>query len=228
VSAARRRSPQSSALRARCAVASFALLAMGAGQGTGGRFHSIAARVAPECGGVFDRSGVSPEWRHNQEGRRWPPGAPLTWSLEGISATLGEEQAREALRRVFDKWAAASHLQFEELRGGVGAIRIAFVRGRHDAAWPGDDRAFDDSGEVAAHSFYPPDGIVHFNDSVRWGPVEDGDRHDFETFALHEVGHALGLDHAATGGAIMRARPHEGQHELSDDDRAGIAALYSR
>jgi len=188
--------------------------------------RKMFTQPSPECGGVFDRAGRDVSCQHNDGGRRWPPRSRVSWALVHASSTLDEESTRRALRSVFAAWSAASGLQFTEVKEEKADVRVAFVRGNHEREWPGDGRAFDDNGREAAHSFYPPQGIVHFNDAIAWGPKEESRRHDFETFALHEIGHAIGLAHSSTGGSIMRSSPREGQHTLSDDDRAGVEALY--
>lgn len=52
---------------------------------------------------------------------------------------------------------------------------------------------------------------------------------NFYWVALHEFGHALGLDHSNADGAIMFPW-YEGYKgydvDLSDDDKRGIQALY--
>ncbi|MCH2109548.1 MAG: matrixin family metalloprotease [Polyangiaceae bacterium] len=52
--------------------------------------------------------------------------------------------------------------------------------------------------------------------------------YDLLTVVLHEMGHALGLDHSQVSGSVMQARsgPGELRHQLHPDDRAGVCALY--
>jgi len=69
-------------------------------------------------------------------------------------------------------------------------------------------------------------GIV-FKNTVNWN-VFSGDSFgetDFRRVAVHELGHAMGLDHESTLAAIMQ--PSVGSIELPQaDDIAGIASLY--
>lgn len=68
---------------------------------------------------------------------------------------------------------------------------------------------------------------IIFNSSYDWD-IYDGSprsRIDFRRVALHEFGHALGLDHSDVTPSIMA--PNYGQlHALQQDDIAGANALY--
>ena len=77
----------------------------------------------------------------------------------------------------------------------------------------------------------PIAGDIFFNDNFLWefgnglGPAA----YDFELLAVHEIGHALGLDHSTTENAVMR--PFFSASDVfvgfHPDDVAGINSLYA-
>jgi hypothetical protein len=72
--------------------------------------------------------------------------------------------------------------------------------------------------------------IIEIDASRRWSEdaVVPADALDLETVLLHELGHAVGLDHSRHQQAIMRAgiKPgHAPRRALHEDDIAGICAV---
>ncbi len=61
-----------------------------------------------------------------------------------------------------------------------------------------------------------------------WSVLTDDVRVDYESIALHEIGHFIGLGHSTEPGAVMRIDYEEGNlvRELGSDDVAGAEALY--
>jgi len=73
------------------------------------------------------------------------------------------------------------------------------------------------------------DADIAFNGiDYNWTTSEEDVQVDFQSIALHEVGHFLGLAHSTDSEAVMRVDYEEGQlvRTLGADDRAGVAALY--
>ncbi len=70
---------------------------------------------------------------------------------------------------------------------------------------------------------------MHVDASSEWSvaAVTPGDRYDLRSVLLHELGHALGLDHSGSGN-VMQPFLDTGEmlRTLSSDDIAGMRALY--
>jgi hypothetical protein len=145
-------------------------------------------------------------------GDRWNK-TNLTYTFIDCPRSLNCEDAYTAVRRAFQRWDEVSGLAISESNGSAD-IEITFRL---------DDSEFD--GDVLAFAYFPSDGgDVFFNDQIEW-TLYDGDGNDFYVVALHEIGHALGLDHSFEG-TVMYAYSEGGVFDLTEDDIAGIQTLY--
>jgi hypothetical protein len=84
------------------------------------------------------------------------------------------------------------------------------------------------SGELA-FAFLPPptnggsaSADLFFNSNAAWG----SGGYDLTSVALHEIGHALGLEHSSYSTAVMYADYTGVKTGLTSDDVAGIQAVY--
>jgi hypothetical protein len=87
------------------------------------------------------------------------------------------------------------------------------------------------NSSTLAFAFAPPPinggdlaGDIVFNTAQPW--TTNGGTYDLETVAIHELGHALGLDHSALTSAVLYAYYNGSKHALTADDTAGIQSLY--
>ncbi|HIF21859.1 MAG TPA: matrixin family metalloprotease [Gemmatimonadetes bacterium] len=73
------------------------------------------------------------------------------------------------------------------------------------------------------------DADIAFNGlDYEWTTSTEDVRVDFQSIALHEIGHFMGLAHSTEEDAVMKVDYEEGDlvREVGADDRAGLAALY--
>jgi hypothetical protein len=159
------------------------------------------------------------------QGNSWTQHA-LTFHYDNFTADVTQADARTAIGGAFDRWATVSPLRFSEATSGA-LIQIGWYTGAHE-----DGSNFDGAGGVLAHGFYPPPnggniaGDVHFDDAETWTVNTPPTGTDLATVSLHEIGHALGLDHSSDTNAVMYAYYGGARRELTADDIAGIQSIY--
>jgi len=86
------------------------------------------------------------------------------------------------------------------------------------------------SGNVLGYAMLPPPynggtdaGDIVLNSNIAWQVNSD---YDFQTVVMHEMGHALGLDHSTLSTADMYPYYNGVKQTLTTDDIAGIQAVY--
>ena len=115
-------------------------------------------------------------------------------------------------------WASVTPLTFAQVNAGDSELEFDF---KH----PGDaDYEFDEGGETRHNTYAwawgPTNGTVDFDDHEDWGHLS------LRGVAIHEIGHALGLDHSSVKKATMYAIYHDEQDSLHEIDVRGIKSLY--
>lgn len=155
---------------------------------------------------------------------RWEQ-TTVTYAFANCPRALDCAAAHQAARQSVEAWDSASGLTLNEAPSGD--ITILWASGSH-----GDGNPFDGPGDVLAHAYFPVPwlgslgGDVHLDDDEPWVIGNPNFfQVDLGTTVMHEVGHALGLDHSRDPSALMWDE-YTGVRGLAADDIAGIQSLY--
>ena len=180
-------------------------------------------------------------------GFQWPqpdgPGTAVTITysfsnlLDGDLMGLSVENAKFAVEEALTLWSEVAPIHFVEI-ADQGPLptgdELAYRASNHPQIRFGHHHIDGKSGGALAHAYLPFStreglaGDIHFDRDESWN--QDGGGLFLET-ALHEVGHALGLDHEVESNAIMNPIIQNrfdglGVGYLLEDDIAGIRNLY--
>jgi len=147
----------------------------------------------------------------------------LTWHVATPAEGLEDEAQIDAVRRALDAWADVSNLTFREVDAGDEAdLTVSFD--------DGDPFPFDGPGNNLGYAFFPGTpraGEIHLCRQESWSLEPAPDRFDVFTTVLHEVGHALGVEHSTDDTTVMApSYPEMGVTLLTEADVTLIQRLY--
>ncbi len=146
--------------------------------------------------------------------------------LTALSGIPGEEFQRE-VRAAFRAWEQVADIRFlsatstDEADIVIGAQQLPAGRAFANVALKS---AVTDGVAPIRQS------LVCLNPRQRWKVGFDGDldAYDLRYTLIHEIGHAIGLNHAGPSGQIMSFRYAETFREPQAGDIRGVVALYGR
>ena len=151
---------------------------------------------------------------------RWPDPRDITVWLEPGTAPIGDGACTRAVERAMAAWNVHDGVHLRRVAEAAGAdVQIGWRRGRHEPCAP-----FGPGADVAHTGPSAPGTFVHFDLGRSWSEAGPGLPSVFHT-TLHELGHVLGLGHAAVADAVMSTdlqRPEAPtRHDL-----LGLRSLY--
>ncbi|XP_050211950.1 metalloendoproteinase 5-MMP-like [Mercurialis annua] len=162
---------------------------------------------------------IKPDFKFYTRNEKWTK-TTITYGFMNGTPKIGTYAIRVSLA----KWAKVTKFTFQYTDNYDKAdLKFSFQKRKHL-----DNDAFDGPGGVYAHAWAPPVGHVHFDSEEPWKLNAGLGSVDLYTIALHEIGHALGLEHSDVQSAVMW--PYVGFGEIKDlgqDDIQGIKALYN-
>lgn len=145
-----------------------------------------------------------------------------------------------AARRALQRWAEAGNIQFNvttsnEFRAQQDGVSLLTVSPSSGVTFSSPDQTGRARVFFDATSGAISEGDVAINPTTAFSTDGTANTYDLETTFTHEIGHVLGLEHSGIAGAMMQPRqtrngsfdlPAIRRRVLSEDDRAGLRAIY--
>jgi Matrixin len=197
-----------------------------------GTLTALVALFAVTIGIVQpDRAGA-----YALEGPKWPTGSTVVMQLSlgsaGRTLSDGNTSWNAAVAPALDSWnAVIGNMQFGKVMDSSAAVSSGDRVNSMAFSSTNFGSSFGSSTLAVTTYWFSGSTITEadilFNSNQSWDSYRGSLRsaYDVQRVALHESGHALGLDHSSLSNAIMYAYINN-TYQLTSDDISGAQALY--
>lgn len=138
---------------------------------------------------------------------------------------IAERNFRAEVRKAFDEWEKVANVQFTEVEDPSHANILIGAQARPTGiAYANVRHAARDGSHIAKIT----GASICFNPLLAWESALDGNRAtlSLRQITMHEIGHAIGLDHPGSTGQLMGYRYSEEAPGLQAGDVLGAVKLY--